>query len=429
MTTHIAQQVLSTIQGRRMDGLGLGNAVVYPVYDALSLINIPGTAAHLLGAPGFGAPPLDERLLSPLSGPYKKVIVLLVDALGYGLFCRMMADHADLIWHRRQDEAVFSPITSVCPSTTATALTSLWTGEPPARHGIIGYEMWAKEFGMVINNILHSPAATHGDVGGLSRAGFDPREFLKSSLLGPYLKDKKILPTTFIHRSIAHSGLSEMQMDDVQVHTYVDEADLFISLAEHLNRQPEQREYVYVYYSDVDTLMHRYGDGDPRVGLQFRAFSWLLEKALLEGLSDEAARESLLILTADHGSMVTPNQARYDLNRHPDLLEYLVMQPTCEHRLAFFYIKPGHENAVRTYIQDNWPDEFTLLDAETALTAGLFGSEPHHPRVRDRLGNLIAAARGDAYFWWAPKPNHMRGRHGGLSPEEMLVPFYALPLG
>jgi hypothetical protein len=48
--------------------------------------------------------------------------------------------------------------------------------------------------------------------------------------------------------------------------------------------------------------------------------------------------------------------------------------------------------------------------------------------VRDRLGDLIAVSRGDAYLWWSPRPNLMAGRHGGLSAGEMLMPFFALPL-
>jgi len=69
------------------------------------------------------------------------------------------------------------------------------------------------------------------------------------------------------------------------------------------------------------------------------------------------------------------------------------------------------------------------VEPAAALDSGLFGNGPHKENVRDRLGDLIAIARGDAYLWWAPKQNIMAGRHGGLSREEMLVPFYALPLG
>jgi hypothetical protein len=46
----------------------------------------------------------------------------------------------------------------------------------------------------------------------------------------------------------------------------------------------------------------------------------------------------------------------------------------------------------------------------------------------DRLGDVIALARGDSYLWWANKDNPLIGRHGGLSPEEMLVPLLAVRL-
>ncbi len=416
------------LQKHALNGLDLGADLLMPHYQGYSLVNVAGSVAKLLGAPDFGQGALDATLLSRVGGPYKKVILLLVDALGYDLFRRMMSDQSNLVWQQNLDKAVFEPITSVSPSTTATALTTLWTGEGPAAHGVIGYEMWAKDFGMIMNNILHTSAAFRNDVGGLARAGFDPHEFLNRPLLGTHLVNNDIKATTFIHRSIARSGLSEMQMDDVDVKTFVDEADLFVSLADHLNQDPDSPEYIYVYYSDVDTLMHRFNDADPRVALQFSIVSWLLEQACLSRLSDQAKEETLLILTADHGSIATAIDSRYDLQRYPDLLDCLVMQPTCENRLAFFYVKPGRMQDIRKIFDQHWPGEFTLVESHKALEAGLFGSPPYHASVLERIGNLVAVAHGHAYLWWAPKPNHMRGRHGGLSPQEMLVPFYALLL-
>ncbi len=266
-------------------------------------------------------------------------------------------------------------------------------------------------------------------MGGLTRAGFSPHEFLDTPLLGKHLLDNGIESSAFIHYSIAHSGLSTMQMEDVDLHPYVDEADLGISLADFLNGRAGQKDYVYVYYSDVDTLMHRYSAADERVALQFTAFSRLFKEAFMDRLSPEAAKETVFILAADHGSKATPINARYDLANFPELKEMLVMSPTCEHRLAFFYIKPGQITAVREYIERTWPGEFLLLESAQALEAGLFGTGPFKVQARDRVGDLIAVARGGAYFWWAPTPNHMSGRHGGLSREEMLVPFLAAPLG
>lgn len=426
--TEIEQALLSKIHQNKNDALPLDHEMVLPYYQGLSLVNLPGTVTQLLGAPEFGNPPLDKDLTGSLGGPYEKVVVLLVDALGYALFNRMLESDQDLFWKRHRGQAVYSAITSVCPSTTASALTTLWTGVGPAQHGIIGYEMWAKEFGMIINNILHSPALSKGDIGGLARAGFDPHTFLNRPLLGSHLEQHGVAASAFIHSHIAHSGLSVMQMADVDVHTFVDEADLLVSLADHINSRKGIREYIYVYYSDVDTLMHRFSAYDLRVDLQFRAFSYLLEKAFINRLDKQALQDSLMILVADHGSKATPKSDMYDLNLHPEFLEYLVMQPTCENRLAFLFIKSGKIENVRNYFDRVWPGKFILLDPDVALESGLFGKEPFKKATRERLGDLIVVSKGDAYLWWAKKPNPMAGRHGGLSMVEMLVPFYALPL-
>jgi hypothetical protein len=427
--TGLEMQNLSRIEQHRNPDLPLDGDLTLPYYDGLSLANIPGTITELLGVPAFGSSALDKSITSTLGGPYKKVIFLLVDALGYYLLQNMLAAEPDLVWSSLGEKGVLAPITSVCPSTTASALTTLWTGVAPATHGIIGYEMWAKEFGIIINNILHSPATARGDVGGLARAGFNPHEFLDTPLLGTHLMKNGVEASAFIHYSIAHSGLSTMQMEDVDLHPYVDEADLGISLADFLNSRPGVRDYVYVYYSDVDTLMHRYSASDERVALQFSAFSRLFKQAFIDRLSSEVAKDTILIMAADHGAKATPVNPRYDLANHPELKSLLVMSPTCEHRLAFFYIKPGKITDVREYIERAWPDEFLLLESQAALDAGLFGEGPFKAQDRDRIGDLIAVAKGGAYLWWAPTPNHMSGRHGGLSREEMLVPFLAAPLG
>jgi hypothetical protein len=48
--------------------------------------------------------------------------------------------------------------------------------------------------------------------------------------------------------------------------------------------------------------------------------------------------------------------------------------------------------------------------------------------LADRLGDLIVIARKDAYLWWADKDNPLIGRHGGLSEQEMVVPFLSVEL-
>lgn len=425
----LTSQLLPKLKSHRTGELPVDDDMILPYYDGLSLVNIPGTISRLFDAPGFGKPPLDQSIMDAIGGPYEKVILLLVDAMGKNLFDRMLQTHARSVWNKYREQGVYATLTSICPSTTASALTTLWTGEGPSVHGIIGYEMWAKEFGMIINNISHSAASANGDIGGLARSGFDPHAFIQKPLLGTHLRENDVQTTAFIQARIANSGLSVMQLEDVHVRTYIDEADLGVNLADYVNQRPGIREYIYVYYSDVDTLMHRYSAEDVRVSLQFETFSNVFEKAFFDRVSPTIVKDALFILTADHGSIATDRNPRYDLALHPGLMDCLVMKPTCENRLAFLYIKPGKQGTVREYFARTWPDKFFLVEPQVALENGLFGKGPFREHVLDRMGDLIAVARRDAYLWWAPKPNLMAGRHGGLSEEEMLVPFYALPLG
>jgi hypothetical protein len=69
-----------------------------------------------------------------------------------------------------------------------------------------------------------------------------------------------------------------------------------------------------------------------------------------------------------------------------------------------------------------------VLDAVYAVEAGLFGGGRRHPRLLDRLGDLLVVSLGDAYLWWGVDENPILGRHGGLSEDEMLVPFLAAAL-
>jgi hypothetical protein len=104
------------------------------------------------------------------------------------------------------------------------------------------------------------------------------------------------------------------------------------------------------------------------------------------------------------------------------------MVPTGESRLPYLNIKPGHREFVENYLQANWQGNFTLLPVKNAQTSGLLGNRNYHQSTIDRMGSHIVFPRGNAYWWWVEKENHLLGRHGGLSTEEMLIPFFALPI-
>ena len=70
-------------------------------------------------------------------------------------------------------------------------------------------------------------------------------------------------------------------------------------------------------------------------------------------------------------------------------------------------------------------------DRIDAMARGLWGVGEMHPEALHRTGPLVALAEGPTRFYRAgvpPRVLAMHGIHGGLTAEEMLVPFISLPL-
>jgi hypothetical protein len=351
-----------------------------------------------------------------------------MDALSLQRLQRWMEAGELPAWQALAEQGVLAPITSVVPSTTSAALTSFWTGLSPAEHGLTGYEMWLKEYGVVANTITLSPISFKGDVGSLSRAGLTPEKFIPFPTLGTHLAAQNVQSHAFLHYSIIHSGLSQSLFKDVNVSSYGTAADLWVNVRQLLERRGQERSFSWVYWSEVDTLSHRYGPDDERTVEEFRLFSSAFERIFLSKLNPEARQDTLLILSADHGQITTRPDAHYELRSHPGLARRLHILPTGEHRLVYLYIRPGQTEAVREYLERTWPNQFKILDPVYAIEAGLFGPGAPHPSLHERMGDLIVAAQDQAYLWWSEKENRMSGQHGGLSGEEMLVPFLAARL-
>ncbi len=426
----ITTQLLPDLYKYKLPGVDLGDDFIYPCYDGQSILNIPASICKIMDVPIFGESPLRSEILDPLGNGVQRVILILMDALALHRLQRWVNEpkHGALVWKNLIQDGLLAPLTSISPSTTSAALTTLWTGRSPAAHGILGYEVWLKEYGVVCNMILHSPATFKGGVGSLSQAGFKPQTFLPTPTFGPHLKKYGVIPHAFQHYSIAHSGLSQTFMQDVNIHAFETPTDLWINMRQQIEENLGERMYAWTYWGHVDGLSHFHGPDDQRPEAEFLQFSAAFEKFFLNQLSAEARKNTMVILTADHGQIHTPINPDFALKNHPGLNDLLHMQPTGENRLMYLYVRPGKRDAVKKYFESHWPGQFVVTDSEKAVQSGLFGSKPAGPTLGERTGDLIVAARENAYLWWPKKDNFMFGRHGGLHEQEMLVPFLAVRL-
>jgi predicted AlkP superfamily pyrophosphatase or phosphodiesterase len=333
------------------------------------------------------------------------------------------------VWKPLIESGILAPLTSVVPSTTCSSLTTLWTGRSPASHGIIGYEMWLKDYALVANMILHSPITFKDETpGSLKKAGFSPQHFLGLPTLGSHLMDNGVRSFAFSHYSITNSGLSQMLMKDVEVHPFQTPASLWVSIRQLLETQAADKMYIWAYWGQLDSISHHYGPDDERAAAEFSHFSAAFEHFFLSPLDTRPLQDTLVILISDHGQTYTPLDSRNLIKHHPLLNQYLLLNPTCENRFASLYLRPGTEDLVREYFKSRFPDRFTLISQEEALQADLFGPGLRHPDLIHRLGDLIAIAHENAYLWWSDQEDFLLGRHGSLHPDDMIVPFLAARL-
>ena len=111
----------------------------------------------------------------------------------------------------------------------------------------------------------------------------------------------------------------------------------------------------------------------------------------------------------------------------PILSELLLVPIMGESRAAFVYPRQGRAGVVRDYLEGAFPGWFTILDSVQALEAGLMGT-PIADETYARAGQLLVLPRGSHALQRAQPETNLLGRHGGFTPEEMLVPLIAARL-
>jgi type I phosphodiesterase/nucleotide pyrophosphatase len=179
--------------------------------------------------------------------------------------------------------------------------------------------------------------------------------------------------------------------------------------------------YVYAYWAGVDTSGHLYGPRSAEHGGE----AALVDRTLERALATRAARDTLVILTADHGHAEVDPALLVDLEADIELRRLLRHPVAGEPRLAFLYT--DRPDAVRAHLERRWPGLFTFLDREEAISAGLFGCGDANA-VRERVGDLCAMLSGERAATIVRvdgQAAHHRGAHGGMSADEMLIPILA----
>lgn len=296
-------------------------------------------------------------------------------------------------------------ITTSFPSTTATSLATLTTGEMPGTHGMLGYTVQVpRSGGRVLNSLKWDERV-------------DPTIWQPVPTLFERASAAGITTTHVAAKRYENTGFTRAVFRGAHYKGANVATDLISETVTALQKSPS---FVYLYVNDVDSAGHSDGVGSAK---------WL---AALKSVDDlvQTLRQKLpsgtrIWLTADHG-MINVDE-KVILGTENDLLTDIAVIAG-EPRMRHLYLSADGVGAAQEVIS-RWESalgsKVTMHTRESAISAGLFGSQVSLD-ASERAGDVIAIAQGNLVLLdpeRADKEGAMVGHHGGDSVIESSVPL------
>ncbi|TAN24799.1 MAG: PglZ domain-containing protein [Actinomycetota bacterium] len=322
-----------------------------------------------------------------------QIVLLVLDGLGFNQLVKFSAEMPSLA------EFSVSRISSVAPTTTATALTSISTGATPATHGLLGYRM-PVDNNKVMNMLSWSYLGEPGRVA--------PRpEDVQPAM--PFLNFQ---PNVVTKAKYKNSGFTMAHLRGTHMFDYRFPSTMVDHVCDLLS---QDEAFVYAYYEGVDTVAHEYGLSTC-YREELRAVDYFLGR-LLSSLPSGA----MLLVTSDHGQVEVPEA--------PIELDERILGSTSflsgEGRFRWLHVKGGAQKRVLETARELYSGGAWVVSKEELIDGGYFGSSARNVFEDSRLGDVALIARSNVAFYDPNDtgPYNLVCRHGSLTADELEVPL------
>lgn len=336
------------------------------------------------------------------------IVFWIVDGLGDN-YLRACRPASNLARRRR------GSISAVFPSTTATAITTSFTGATPAEHGLTGWFTYFSVAGCVAAPL---PFHSRGDNLPLGLRGVSHEHlFVEPSLLDALARRTIVVSARSIVNSdynLHHSGAAERRAYDT--------LDGLVAEVTAAVKSGPERKFIYAYWPEFDTQSHKHGVASAEARAEFErvdgAFGDLLQRL--------SGTETLLVVTADHGFMDSPAGDLVTLDVDSGLASLLKLPLCGERRLAFCHVQDGRVAEFASRARDWLGERGEVRASGDLLDEGWFGPGRAHPLLAERIGDLTLVMNNDFTVkdWVPGESRHLHvGNHGGASDDELLIPL------
>lgn len=336
--------------------------------------------------------------LSVGQSPMGRELLFLID--GFGL--DTLAKYADVMptMSRMFNHGT---IQTAFPSTTATSLATLTTGELPGVHGMLGYTVQVPRSGGRLLNALKWDERV------------DPENWQPVETLFQRAAKVGITVTHVAAKRYENTGFTRAVFRGAQYKGANVVADLVSETKQALQKTPS---FVYLYVNDLDNAGHSDGVGSDKWIAALSAIDQMVSQ-----LMKEVPKGTRIWVTSDHG-MINVEEKIIIGQDNPLLTGVSVIAG--EPRARHIYLtedSPQARNEVASLWQQYLQEKALVISREEAVSSKLFGETLSADAV-DRMGEVIAIARGGLVLLdadRADKEGAMVGHHGGDSEIESQV--------
>jgi predicted AlkP superfamily pyrophosphatase or phosphodiesterase len=293
------------------------------------------------------------------------------------------------------------------PSTTATSLATLMTGELPGVHGMLGYTVRVpRSGGRVLNSLKWDERV-------------DPLMWQPVPTLFQRASNENIQVSHVAAKRYEKTGFTQAVFRGATYRGANVASDLIAATLESLTATPS---FVYLYMNDLDVAGHSDGVGSEKWISALIGIDQFLAQLL-----NVLPKGTRLWLSADHGMINVEEKVTIGLDNE---LASSVVTIAGEPRARHLYLNEASDSQqARVDLAGRWREYFgqraTILTREEAITENIFGTNVTSD-AKDRMGDVIAIAHGGLVLLdpeRAEKEGSMVGHHGGVSEIESTVPL------
>ena len=334
----------------------------------------------------------------------ERIVFILVDGMGLIQLQKLAKDSL-------LENNIKKSISTICPSSTGTVLTSIATNMYTCSHGING---WFSYYPAKNTSFIPLSFCERFSNEPIKDIPFTDVFFQKPTLANLNIDSCSVMPSEYVN-----SDFSKWSRGNKMGLGYKSISDAFNIAKKQLN--VHKKSYIYIYFDVFDATCHLYGSTSQEAKNILGEINYWLEE-FIKGLGNDVG----VVITSDHGQIDVDIKNYSIINENNSLCEFFYAKPSGASRFTSFYIKEDKQSNFKEEFEKRYSDKAILLSLKEASDLNLFGKNKLSEKAEGMLGNYIALwKRGFAfdYIETYQKPKVKIGHHSGLTIEEMKIPL------